>query len=355
MAFLPFAKVIPGGNATILIDDADLSARALASIAPELMSENHLQAEQVGQITRLEGPGPTHHLQMMGGEFCVNATRAAAAFLAFRGEMTPLPAASSAPLSGNDPKGCVFSLFTVSGEPAPLPVFAAPTEPALFAALARFAGEERAFVPARPEVPVSTGRCQWFTAARIPCALASAAPMLPSPCEGVHCVRLPGITHLLIDTALHGQPENHSWQRESARWRCAHEEGNEAAFGVIWYSRTEEGYSILPAVFVRATHSECLETACGSASLAVALLHRQAAPFCPAPLPILQPGGNTLAVLFCGNAAAWVIGPTLIAAHGMAWCNLLNMPEYLHNCHTHGKQFASPPEGSISPTPPNAK
>ena len=342
MPFLPFAKVIPGGNATILLDNAGLSPRALAAVAPELMGEHHLQAEQVGQISRLpEGSTPaqpplstqfaTHHLQMMGNEFCVNATRAAAAYMAYCGEMTPVPVSpGTVPGPISNTYACFFSFFSVSGQPDPLPVFAALNEASLFASLDCFAKAKERFIPACPEFPVRNPHSEWITATRIPCTshASMATGFITSPQPGVHGVHLSGITHLLVDTAVHGLPEQNAWKQESARWRQAHESGSEAAFGVIWYTRTTEGYSIFPAVFVRATNSEFLETACGSASLAVALLHKQKkratpifinTPACPTGVSILQPSGKTLTV-FCTENHAWVIGPTLIAAHGITWC-----------------------------------
>ena len=343
MPFLPFAKVIPGGNATILLDNAGLSPRALAAVAPELMGEHHLQAEQVGQISRLPEASPpaqpplstqfaTHHLQMMGNEFCVNATRAAAAYMAYCGEMAPVPV-SSGTVSGPNSStyGCFFSFFSVSGQPDPLPVFAALNEPSLFAGLDCFAKAKERFLPSCPEFPVKIPHSEWFTATCIPynAHSPSSGGRIVSPQAGVYGVQLPGITHLLVDTAVHGLPEQNAWKQESARWRQAHESGSEAAFGVIWYTRMADGYSILPAVFVRAINSEFLETACGSASLAVALLHKQKskatpafinAPACPSGVSILQPSGKTLTVL-CTENHAWVIGPTLIAAHGITWCH----------------------------------
>jgi len=74
---LDFIKINPAGNITILIDNFNIYDKDIAKISEELMREDNLHAEQVGFIK-------DNHLQMMGGEFCGNASRAFASLLAFR-------------------------------------------------------------------------------------------------------------------------------------------------------------------------------------------------------------------------------------------------------------------------------
>ena len=74
---LDFIKINPAGNITILIDNFNIYDKDIAKISEKLMREDNLHAEQVGFIK-------DNHLQMMGGEFCGNASRAFASLLAFR-------------------------------------------------------------------------------------------------------------------------------------------------------------------------------------------------------------------------------------------------------------------------------
>ena len=76
-----FWKITPGGNPTILLRSEDVPPEKRASVANAVMSGQHLGAEQVGYV-RFEG---TPRLDMMGGEFCLNATRSFAVLLAEKG------------------------------------------------------------------------------------------------------------------------------------------------------------------------------------------------------------------------------------------------------------------------------
>jgi len=83
---LNFIKVNPSENMTVFITDA-LPREKYFEIAKRLMNYNNLHAEQVGFIERPEKPesGASARLQMMGGEFCGNASRALAAVAVERG------------------------------------------------------------------------------------------------------------------------------------------------------------------------------------------------------------------------------------------------------------------------------
>lgn len=77
MKALDFIKINPAGNVTILIENIDITKEDLVDISKKIMQETNLHAEQVGFIDN-------NHLQMMGGEFCGNASRAFASLLAYR-------------------------------------------------------------------------------------------------------------------------------------------------------------------------------------------------------------------------------------------------------------------------------
>jgi diaminopimelate epimerase len=83
---LNFIKVNPSENMTVFVTDA-LPREKYFEIANKIMNYNNLHAEQVGFIERPEKPenGASARLQMMGGEFCGNASRALAAVAVERG------------------------------------------------------------------------------------------------------------------------------------------------------------------------------------------------------------------------------------------------------------------------------
>jgi hypothetical protein len=87
MPSFSFSKLIPGGNPTIILHEPALSPAALAALSSRLMQPLHIGGEQVGALycPDTDKPSSLPRLRMMGGEFCVNATRAAALLLARQG------------------------------------------------------------------------------------------------------------------------------------------------------------------------------------------------------------------------------------------------------------------------------
>ena len=83
---LNFIKVNPSENMTVFVEDA-LPREKYFEIANKIMNYNSIHAEQVGFIERPEDPksNASARLQMMGGEFCGNASRALAAVAVQRG------------------------------------------------------------------------------------------------------------------------------------------------------------------------------------------------------------------------------------------------------------------------------
>ena len=325
MSSFPFSKLIPGGNATILLADPDMEPECLPDISARLMAPMHIQAEQVGALygagrapASLPGVKPDlPHLQMMGGEFCVNATRSAALLLARQGALARLdsPGLGRETWSGE---------LTVSGMDGPVPVLVALEAKVLEEALlAVSAGSARAASEKSVAAPASA--VSLHCAARIDCAAPGVSCVEKGP--GVILVSMPGIQHLLADISLNPLPDMSSpaWKAASAAWRIKTGLAGSPASGVIWYERLDRGYRIWPAVEVVATGSEHLETACGSASLALALMHRRASggagrQEAPAAVDIVQPSGEILRV-FIGlhSDSAWIAGPVLLAAQGTAY------------------------------------
>lgn len=83
---LNFIKVNPSENMTVFVEDV-LPREKYFEIANKIMNYNSIHAEQVGFIERPEDPesNASARLQMMGGEFCGNASRALAAVVVQRG------------------------------------------------------------------------------------------------------------------------------------------------------------------------------------------------------------------------------------------------------------------------------
>lgn len=82
---LNFIKTNPTENMTVFISDP-LPRQKYIEIANHIMDYNHIHAEQVGFIENISSQNSQAcvRLHMMGGEFCVNATRSLAAILVQR-------------------------------------------------------------------------------------------------------------------------------------------------------------------------------------------------------------------------------------------------------------------------------
>jgi diaminopimelate epimerase len=88
----------------------------------------------------------------------------------------------------------------------------------------------------------------------------------------------------------------------------------------VWYSAVEDDYAITPVVWVRETATTHVETACGSGTVALALL--MARERGASQLRARQPSGSTITamVLLDGQGApslAWIDGPVRIVAEGV--------------------------------------
>ncbi len=77
-----FVKLNPSGNTTIFVTDP-VPEEERAALSQRLMEETNLAAEQVGFLAEETPRGADLFVSMMGGEFCGNAVRAAAAWRLF--------------------------------------------------------------------------------------------------------------------------------------------------------------------------------------------------------------------------------------------------------------------------------
>lgn len=265
---LRFYKASPGGNATILILDP-VPEGLRARIAGQLMDANHLEAEQVGFLDLTAVPV---RLGMMGGEFCGNACRAAAAVMAREG-------AGLARRGGE-----LVGELSVSG--AMLPV----------------------------GVRVLDEKNECWVQMPLPAALEEG---VSEPAPGMGLVRLPGITHLCLDENVHPFPEDFVRATLALRLRL----GLDAeAVGCVWY-RTDPACSIRPVVWVRSTMSTHYETGCGSGSLALALWLGRGQNL-PMELQVFQPSGSQIGVRVSPGGPAWIFGPVTLVARGEAFLPL---------------------------------
>ena len=288
---LPFFKYSPSGNMTLLVVDPGLSARERAAIARRIMNDDHVGAEQVGYIdTRSSLP----RLEMMGGELCVNACRSMAALLHAENRLTPKTG-----LLPTDPEyGWKYGLLQSSGVTVPLEVRARSLDSGDF--------------PARHEAGV--------------CLRLPAFPKIVELDKGIALLRLPGISHLVLDSRHHAFPADWRSETEALRHRFALEE--DEAVGCLWLDIT--GLALTPVVWVNATEMAHLETACGSGTLACALYLSaiQKDIEHSAPIRIRQYGGEILEVRL--NATedtleAWISGNVDCVARGELFIDMAEL------------------------------
>ena len=266
MRTLRFYKASPGGNATILILDP-VPAGERAQVASQLMAANHLQAEQVGFLDVNACPA---RLDMMGGEFCGNACRAAAAVLAVEG----------VGLKSQGEGLC--GQLSVSGVDGTVGL--------------RVASGSECWV----EMPLPGS--------------GDGGEGVGELGPGLGLVRLPGITHLCLDEKLHPFPEDFCGAARALRHRFALDG---EAVGCIWY-RTIPACAIRPVVWVRSTATTHFETGCGSGSLALALWLGRGQNL-PTDLSVLQPSGGSIGVRVTPGGPAWIFGPVTLVARGEAF------------------------------------
>ena len=283
MPALTFSKWSPGGNTTLFFPLEGRSAAEQARLARLALDPQNLGGEQAGFVDPRE-----RRLRMAGGEFCVNASRAFGALLAFsENEYGPRQAALEglpvSPCDADIVKDHYYEV-RVSGWRSPL------------------------------RLTVRGNFPHW----RVEALLRLPVCPLQSLAEGMTLVRLPGIVHVLLNAALHPFPEDCETAAALLRQRLGLD--GEAAVGAVWWRDRQGQLDMLPLVHVRDAQTTCLESACGSGALALALSLSRAGG--RRDFSILQPGGSALDVrLFNegGEALAAVDGPVSLVARGQVW------------------------------------
>lgn len=212
---IQFAKINPTQNMTILV--LNPVARSLQpQVAEKLMAYESVNAEQVGFLEPPTQIGARARLQMMGGEFCGNATMSLAAYFCQMDQR-------------GEGELCNYTL-EVSGADAPL-------------------------------------RCEIQKSG----AGFSASVNMPLP-EKIECVTLPngrrypvvflpGIAQIIVPAQ---EMDAEAAEREIARW-CKFL--NAEALGILLFDEAQK--CIRPLVYVRATDSAVWERGCGSGTAAI--------------------------------------------------------------------------------------
>lgn len=264
-----FVKLSPTQNVTILATSPVARAEQSA-VAARLLEWDSVCGEQVGFLEPPSLPGARVRLQMMGGEFCGNATMALGAYLARQDGLA-------------DGARTEYAI-EVSGADAPV-----------LCRIAREGGAYRGAV--RMPLPESIGAV----------ALETDAGTLELP-----VVALPGIAHVVAPPSL-GRAEI---ERRIRGWSRA---VGADALGVLRFD--EAALAIDPIVYVPATDSAVWERGCGSGTAALGcwLARRAGATFRGA---IRQPGGEiaVTAELRGGEIARVEIsGQTRVTAEGTAY------------------------------------
>lgn len=213
---ISYTKIDPSGNITLIVDS--FVPREEQRRVSALLMVRDSEAEQVGFLEAPEDPCCAVRLQMMGGEFCGNATLSAAAVV-----MRQIG------LDAGD------MLIEVSGSPGPVKVTGVMSAPG------RFDGE------VDMPLPESIYECSFLDG---------------FDCHTLPLVRFPGICHAIVtaDALTHEKAEAviGAWCRQI---------GSEA-LGLMFFDKDKN--TLTPLVYVESTGTAVWEGSCASGTAAVA-------------------------------------------------------------------------------------
>lgn len=210
---------------------------------PLRRSEYELQGKALGEKMESDGAEQagflvlsTSHFEMAGGEFCGNASRAAAILLSEADKTKEVS-------------------FTMSG----------------------FSGKVHALVE-RHSDKLYNVRCEF------PGMPTDTVKTQLSDGQQVSIVDLGGIVHVVIEAVFPESPEAY----ESAHRAITQEFnlGDRDAVGVVWFTRNGDAINMHPVVWVRAVDTFFYETSCGSGTIAVGKVSGVTS--------IVQPTGKTI-------------------------------------------------------------
>lgn len=243
MLKIPFVKLSPSENTTIIVTDPAIKKQNYSDIAKTAMAYTHLHGEQVGFITRKHHRNSMGRMEMSGGEFCGNGLLALGAYLAREKGME---------------KGTFLVEF--SGVEHTLECEIEQLQSAVY----RVKGEMpvKSYRISKKQVKVGEGII-----------------------DG-HLVVMEGITHFLFEQA---EKKDHNPDFPSLLKILA-KEGDNQAFGALGYWMDGEEIKLSPWVYVPGIGSLQQERSCGSGSLALGLFWAQEKKS-DIRINIVQPGG----------------------------------------------------------------
>jgi diaminopimelate epimerase len=228
-----YVKCSPSGNITTLVL-TPIQRKYHAEIARQIMQVQH-DVEQVGFIESPTCPGAVARLQMMGGEFCGNATCSLGWMLSMKNAFRQ-------------------GFIEVSGEEKPVFI---------------------KIVDDKVEMEISTPYRMSFA----------------GKSKDWTIIKLQGITHVIVTS-----PPLVNLSVEAGKILDDLGLFNEEAAGVLFTAPYKEGFSIKPVVWVRDTGSLVEESACASGSLGLAIWQSIGRKSEVVNLPVYQPGGDVICV-----------------------------------------------------------
>ena len=257
----------PGGNPTYLAYAPALTPANYAE-GNRVLLQQVPTLEQGGFIVPAKSPEAVARLEMAGGEFCVNATRAFAAALL-----------RDAAGDGRYRTCAKYQrLRRIAPQQFRVPVEVSGAPELLWAAVT---GHGDAWVVAL-ELPRLEARID---------STSIAMDGVPLP---VRVVRLPGITHVLVDPRLPLPSSQEDRAVLAPKIVAELNLSSEPAVGLLWENRSAEGLRLDPLIWVRATGTCIYETACGSGTLALALITAEGLPQWQG--AVMQPSGSAFQV-----------------------------------------------------------
>lgn len=235
--------VYPGGNDTYIAFGPSLS-RSDYAIYNRVMMARHPHLEQGGFLELSSTGHAAIRLHMAGGEFCGNATRAAAALFIedFEGQQRFESLAHYSLISGSD--GIYSFPIEVSGTSRTLTVFCRR------ASSNGWEVETEIPLPAPEEIRIEVS--------------------LPEMNATTPLIQLDGISHLIVDTK-YSPFDNTNYEVAARSFLDAAGLNSLPAAGVIWTTKGDDVYQMDPVVFVREINTCFYETSCGSGATALAL------------------------------------------------------------------------------------
>lgn len=244
---LHFMKANPSGNTTVFVLDP-VPKEQYAKVARVIMQHCSVGAEQVGFINKATNPQALARMDMAGGEFCGNASRSFAAWLALKDE------------SGLDVRNFTESTYKVITE-------VSGHRGVLEATLGNLGADNKCFASVSMPIPkqILHGEDAYFGKYSI--------------------VEFEGITHFVL---WERDPKN--GDIEKAREFLATHGTDISCFGIMYY-RQETNF-MRPVVYVGAAQTLVWENSCGSGSCALAASLADQQQTGVSSLILQQPGGD---------------------------------------------------------------